>query len=510
MISSVKKYISRRLQRNSLGFTLIELLVVIAIIAILAVVVVLVLNPVSLLQQARDSNRLSDLQTITSAMNIYNTDQGGTSAYTLGIPGVTYLSVPDPTATTTAGTNCAGLGLSGDYHCAASSTYRAVNGTGWLPVDLAAITSASPLSVLPVDPINTTSTGLCYAYATDGKNWEIAASPESQKYSANVTNFTMGTTNTLLSGGCAPVVYTTSTLTLSGNMTGYQDFLQFVFDPHTNTVWASNDVSGPGVYQINSVTYATVPITIPVYAQYNIDMAFDPHTNTIWLVDNNSSTVTVINDTTFATTTVPVGKYPIGIAFDSHTNTMWVMNELGNTVTMIDDTSFATTTLPIPTGPIGGYGIDFDPHTNTMWLPIGNHILIFNDTTFATSTIPLGSSNTGGYQAFDPHTNTMWEIMQGQSIAVINDTTNAVDTIPFPEGDANGDGCLVFDPHTNSMWACELVSKGLLQINDTTYVGTAYSTSEFYYSLVFDPYTNAIWADPDSASYYGDILTPSR
>ena len=49
------------------AFTLIELLVVIAIIAILAVVVVLTLNPAALLQQSRDSSRLSDMQTITSS-----------------------------------------------------------------------------------------------------------------------------------------------------------------------------------------------------------------------------------------------------------------------------------------------------------------------------------------------------------------------------------------------------------------------------------------------------------
>jgi prepilin-type N-terminal cleavage/methylation domain-containing protein len=59
------------------GFTLIELLVVIAIIAVLAIVVVLTLNPAQLLKQSRDSGRLSDMNTITSALNIYNEDQGG-------------------------------------------------------------------------------------------------------------------------------------------------------------------------------------------------------------------------------------------------------------------------------------------------------------------------------------------------------------------------------------------------------------------------------------------------
>jgi uncharacterized protein (TIGR02145 family)/prepilin-type N-terminal cleavage/methylation domain-containing protein len=186
------------------AFTLIELLVVIAIIAILAVVVVLVLNPAALLQQARDSSRLSDMQTITGAINLYNEDQGGATGYSLGTPGVIYLSIPDPTATTTAGNNCSGLGLpaaSTTYHCAASSTYRKTNGTGWIPMNFANITISPPLSALPVDPTNTTSSGEYYKYTTDGINFEIAGIPESQKYSSQPANFAAGSSRTLITLG---------------------------------------------------------------------------------------------------------------------------------------------------------------------------------------------------------------------------------------------------------------------------------------------------------------------
>jgi prepilin-type N-terminal cleavage/methylation domain-containing protein len=85
------------------GFTLIELLVVIVIIAILAIVVVLTLNPAALLQQSRDSNRVSDMATINSAINLYNTDQSGASSYSLGSSNTVYVSIPDPTATSSSG-----------------------------------------------------------------------------------------------------------------------------------------------------------------------------------------------------------------------------------------------------------------------------------------------------------------------------------------------------------------------------------------------------------------------
>jgi prepilin-type N-terminal cleavage/methylation domain-containing protein len=189
---------SRVALRSRNAFTLIELLVVIAIIAILAVVVVLTLNPAELLRQSRDSNRLSDLATLTSALNLYNTDQGGASGYSLGSANVTYLSIPDPSATTTAGSDCSGLGFpsGGSFHCAASSTFRSVNSTGWIPVNLQTLSSGAPLGSLPIDPVNTTSSNFYYTYQTDGTSFKIRAVPESNKYLAqagtNPNLFTVG------------------------------------------------------------------------------------------------------------------------------------------------------------------------------------------------------------------------------------------------------------------------------------------------------------------------------
>jgi prepilin-type N-terminal cleavage/methylation domain-containing protein len=188
------------------AFTLIELLVVIAIIAILAVVVVLTLNPAEMLRQARDSNRLSDLATLQNAINLYNADQGGANGYSLGSSGVTYVSVPDPTATTTAGSDCSGLGFpaGGTFHCPASSTYKNASSTGWIPINFQNISSGAPISNLPVDPTNTTSSNLYYTYQTDGLTFKLRAVPESQKYlvqaGAGQTSFTTGS-NLALGGG---------------------------------------------------------------------------------------------------------------------------------------------------------------------------------------------------------------------------------------------------------------------------------------------------------------------
>ncbi len=165
------------------AFTLIELLIVIAVIAILATVVILTLNPAELLAESRDSGRLSDMKNLDQAISLYEEDTGGN----LGVASTTYVSIPDPAATSSAGTDCASLGLpalpAGDvYHCAGTQWYRNVDGTGWIPLDFSSASCGSPMGSLPVDPVNATSSGLYYTYTTNGTQYELTAIMESQKY----------------------------------------------------------------------------------------------------------------------------------------------------------------------------------------------------------------------------------------------------------------------------------------------------------------------------------------
>src|SRR5271156_6624921 len=98
-----KIFLSMKNRKNKKGFTLIELLVVIAIIAILSVVVILTLNPAELLRQSRDSDRISDLCTLRTALALYLTATyvpnlaSSSFGYT-----ACYLSSPAGTGTSTA------------------------------------------------------------------------------------------------------------------------------------------------------------------------------------------------------------------------------------------------------------------------------------------------------------------------------------------------------------------------------------------------------------------------
>jgi prepilin-type N-terminal cleavage/methylation domain-containing protein len=233
-----------RKRRLRSAFTLIELLIVIAVVAILAVVVVLVLNPSQLLKQSRDSERLSELTTLNKAIAIYQVDNGGT----LGVASTTYVSIPDTSP------SCTNLGLptlptGWNYACAPTSTYRNVNGTGWLPIDLTQISFKSPLGTLPVDPVNTTTTGSYYTYVTGSNKYELAAILESQKYASQEA----------LDGGSDPASYEAgSDLTLAPFMHGLVGYWNFDEGGGT-TVADTSGYGNTGTWNGTSTTRYVTP-----------------------------------------------------------------------------------------------------------------------------------------------------------------------------------------------------------------------------------------------------------
>ena len=156
------------------GFTLIELLIVIAILAVLATVTVVAINPAEIFRRTRDSQRLSDLDSIRTAINFYVVN---TSSPVLGSASNSYSHV--------ASTNCAGrTGTTGT---------QAVDGSGWIPVSLTSLGGTAPLSKWPIDPNPTTSNGnpgRYYVYLTNSTSstFEVIANMESSQYSEGGSN----------------------------------------------------------------------------------------------------------------------------------------------------------------------------------------------------------------------------------------------------------------------------------------------------------------------------------
>ena len=159
--------------KNSKSFTLIELLIVIAILALLMSIIILTLNPAEMLKKTRDTKRISSLKSINNALGIFQATRPTAS---IGTANIVYVSIPDSSST------CANLGLPTlpgyTYQCSTEANYRKTDGTGWIPVNFDSLDIGSPISSLPIDPTNTTSTGLYFTYVMGG-SWELRSLMES-------------------------------------------------------------------------------------------------------------------------------------------------------------------------------------------------------------------------------------------------------------------------------------------------------------------------------------------
>jgi len=226
------------------GFTLLELLIVIAIISILAVILILVLNPAESLKKSRDTQRISDLNTLKTSLGIYLSTvnapdlDAGIAGHCFTVPSntnavISYSAQIADVACTGAVTAGSDVTSSGAFsltdHCryVGATGAAATDGTGWVPVNLGTIAGGSPISSLPLDPVNTVaaptapvSTDLVYRYACQNLSaggkpasvFEIDAQLESDAFTVakdmrasdggdNAGYYEVGTSVKLIDGG---------------------------------------------------------------------------------------------------------------------------------------------------------------------------------------------------------------------------------------------------------------------------------------------------------------------
>jgi len=159
------------------GFTLIEMLVVIAIIAILAGAVLIAINPAETMRKSRDSTRLSDMDTLRSAINM-----------ALAEGEITLMNLDSPTNS--------------------GVDSQAADGTGYIrytKVDPEGAGLARYIPALPKDPINDDGVHV-YTFRSTANDYEINARLESASNTEKMLNdggndktvFEVGTNLTLI------------------------------------------------------------------------------------------------------------------------------------------------------------------------------------------------------------------------------------------------------------------------------------------------------------------------
>jgi len=121
------------------------------------------------------------MATIKSAISLYGADVSTSSV--LAPYGTLWANANAVTPTSSFGISASGFGFQPGSMSVKlnSSSSRAVDGTGWIPVNLTLISSGAPIGSLPVDPVNTASN--TYVFAASSTVFKVATKMESTKYS---------------------------------------------------------------------------------------------------------------------------------------------------------------------------------------------------------------------------------------------------------------------------------------------------------------------------------------
>lgn len=143
MTTSKRKYYSPN------GFTLVELIVVVMVISLTAFVIILIVNPEDVKRKARDNSRISDLLSLSQALETYAGDHSN--------------ALPDSGAKDT--TRISNVLPSGSSGPLANS-----QGQGWVKQDISGY-----LPKLFQDPLNTGAYVYRYRVSCDGIRYKLDA-----------------------------------------------------------------------------------------------------------------------------------------------------------------------------------------------------------------------------------------------------------------------------------------------------------------------------------------------
>lgn len=159
-----------------------------------------------------------------------------------------------------------------------------------------------------------------------------------------------------------------------------------------------------------------------------VAMAINLTTKKVYVANQNSNTVTVIDEDTDATTTISVGAYPTAIAANAATNKVYVADENGNSVTVIDGASNSTTVIAAGRSP---QSLAINSVTNKIY--VANYhdssVTVINGGSGSTSRIGVGSYPSA--VATNESTNKIYVTnLNSNTVTAIDGATETTITVP--------------------------------------------------------------------------------
>ncbi len=233
--------------------------------------------------------------------------------------------------------------------------------------------------------------------------------------------------------------------------------------------------------------------------QQPVAVAVNPVTNTTYVANYADDSVTAINGSTGATTTISnVGDGPVALAVNPATNMIYVANRgigtsgTGSSIAVINGSTNAVTPLASGSEP---FAIAVNPVTNRIYVAdVGDtNLTVINGATNATATV--GVNGLSSAIAVDTVTNMIY-VASGVDLNVVNGANNAVASPITIPGEPTA---IAVNPVTNTVYITSGTSNVVSVVSGATAGNAASVTATvtpgqtYPDAIAVDPATNMIY-----------------
>lgn len=254
----------------------------------------------------------------------------------------------------------------------------------------------------------------------------------------------------------------------------------YIVNQNSNTVTAINEFTN----STSTIAVGSSPSSIAV----------DPNTGVLYVANEGDGTVTAISgETNAALATVTTGHAPIALAVNSVSNQVFVVNRDNDTMTIIDGATLKTSTVAVGSAPVA---VAVNPVDDSVYVANqkSNSLTIINGKTSVTTTVPVGTMPAS--VAVNPTTDIVYVVNEGDdTITALNRNTSSTAAIPVGSTPAS----IAIDPLTNRIYVPSSAGSTISVIDGATNAVSTVTVGVHPLAVAVNTLTDTIYVANDES-----------
>ncbi|MBO9606152.1 MAG: S-layer homology domain-containing protein [Paenibacillaceae bacterium] len=287
----------------------------------------------------------------------------------------------------------------------------------------------------------------------------------------------------MLSGSWLSAPQSASADTARGTVTVGNGPSGTAVNPVTNQIYIVNEQGS----SITVIDGATNKKTFVATASHPTAIAVNAVTNTIFVTHPDDDKVSIIDGVGLVAKTIDVGDDPVDIAVNAVTNKIYVANMAGDAVTVIDGADHTTETVVAGDEP---YRISVNAMTNKVYVvnKASHNVTVIDGADNSTSTVTVESLPSA--VAVNPITNKIYVANQGgDSVTVIDGADHSTERVTVGVSPTH----VAVNPVTNQIYVANQNGDSVTVINGADNAKETVAAGDGPQFLTVNPATNKIY-----------------